>query len=492
MSSRKRIAVVGSGIAGLAAAHRVVELGDGKREGGKREVGGVDVVLFERNAKPGGVLETVHENGFQIEQSVDNFITTLPWGLSLCDRLGLSDRLVQTDERYRQTYVVAKGRLCKLPDGFMMMAPTRVWPLAITPILSPWGKLRAGMEIFIPPKKDEADESMATFVRRRLGREAFERLVEPLVSAVYAADMETLSVNATLSRFREMEREYGSLVRAMRKQGAQRRRQAKKQAASAQSGARHGLFVTIRTGIRTLVDEITRRLPEGAVRTNSPVESVRREADGRWRVGVGEQSELFDGVVLATPSYVTAELVKELDAGLSERLGRISHSGTAIVSMAFKESQVRHPLDGAGCVVPGVEKSPILAISFSNRKYPYRAPEGTVLLRTFVGGHRAPEMAEMDDDKLTDIVSKELDRLLGAEGKPIYTSVAHWPRTMPQYHVGHLELVAEIDEHVAKLPGLELAGNAYRGVGLPDCIHGGETAVERILETLDGTTNEGE
>lgn len=474
MNERRRIAVVGSGIAGLAAAHRVVE----------KASGGVDVVLFERNEKPGGVLETVHENGFQIEQSVDNFITTLPWGLSLCERLGLSDRLVQTDPRYRRTYVVARGRLCRLPDGFMMMAPTQMWPLAVTPILSPMGKLRAAMEYFIPARKETADESMASFVRRRLGREAFDRLVEPLVSAVYAADMETLSVNATLSRFREMEREHGSLIRAMRRQGVQRRREARQPSGGGQSGARHSLFVTIRTGIRTLVDEIVRRLPEGSVRTGAAVDSLCREPDGRWRLGIGETSETFDAVVLATPSYETARLVAAVDPVLSERLRLIEHSGTAIVSTAFRESQVRHPLDGAGAVVPGVEKSPLLAISFSNRKYPYRAPEGTVLLRTFVGGHRAPEMAEMEDDRLEQIVLAELDRLIGIEGKPIYTSIAHWPRTMPQYRVGHLELVAEIDRRVAQLPGLELAGNAYRGVGLPDCIHGGEAAVERILEGL--------
>ena len=200
-------------------------------------------------------------SGFQVEQSADNFITTVPYGLDLCRRLGLSDQLIQTDPRYRQTYVVHRGRLHKLPDGFLMMAPTRMWPLALTPILSPWGKLRAGLEYFIPPSTSEADESMASFVRRRLGREAFDRLVEPLVSAVYAADMERLSVDATLSRFRDMEREHGSLVRAMRFEMAARRRA--KQKAETQSGARYSMFVTLRDGLQSLVDALASRLPDG-------------------------------------------------------------------------------------------------------------------------------------------------------------------------------------------------------------------------------------
>ena len=202
-----RVAVVGGGITGLAAAQRLVELDPGAR-----------VALFERGSRLGGVLWTIHESGFQVEQSADNFITTVPWGLDLCKRLGLGDELVQTNPDCRRTYVVRSGRLYRLPDGFMMMAPTQMWPLAVTPILSPLGKFRAALEYFLPARRDGADESMAAFVRRRLGREVFDRLVEPLVSAVYAADMEKLSVLATLPRFREMESEYGSLIRAMRAQ----------------------------------------------------------------------------------------------------------------------------------------------------------------------------------------------------------------------------------------------------------------------------------
>jgi len=518
----RHIAVVGGGISGLAAAHRLVELEPGCR-----------LTLFEAGPRLGGVLSTLHRDGFQVERSADNFITAVPYGLDLCRRLGLSDQLTPTNPAHRRTYVVCRGRLRPLPDGFLMMAPTRLWPLAVTPILSPWGKLRAALEYFIPPRKDEADESMASFVRRRLGREAFDRLVEPLVSAVYAADIEKLSVLATLSRFRDMEREHGSLIRAMRRQMKARKRAARGgggegergregegergREGERESGPRYSMFVTLRDGLSTLVEALAARLPEGAVRLGTKVERIER-ADGGWRVfadavgparragpmlgqrdaaGSRSAGEIhpvesrsangtywvfdFDAVILATPSHVTAGLVESVDVELARQVGGIAHSGTAIVSLGYRREQVGHPLAGMGAVVPSVENSPILAVSFSSQKYPHRAPEGKELLRVFVGGARREALAQMPDDELVPLVEKHLTPLLDVRGEPCFLDVAHWPRTMPQYHVGHRELVAGIEARVAEIPGLELAGNAFHGVGIPDCIHGGEQATERAL-----------
>jgi oxygen-dependent protoporphyrinogen oxidase len=481
-STARRVAVIGGGIAGLAAAHRIVELDPA-----------CELTLFEAGPRLGGVLATVHEDGFQVEQSADNFITTIPWGLDLCRRLGLGERLVQTNPACRRTFVVRGGRLCRLPDGFLMMAPTRLWPLAVTPLLSPWGKLRAALEYFIPPRAGDGDESMAAFVRRRLGREAFDRLVEPLVSAVYAADLEKLSVLATLARFREMELDHGSLIRAMRHQMKNR------PAASRESGARYSMFVTLEDGLSSLVDALAARLPAGAVRLNTPVTRIERCGE-QWTVetkgegGRGKAEDraaaqspfplppsAFDAVVLATPSPVTANLLRPTDPTLADQLASIAHSGTAIVSLGYRREQIGHPLDGMGMVVPAVEQSPILACSFSSRKYPHRAPEGKELLRVFVGGARRPEMAEMDDQQLQSLVLRELSERLQIRGEPCYGNIAHWPGTMPQYHVGHKELVAGIEARVAALPHLALAGNAYHGVGLPDCIHGGEQAAERTM-----------
>jgi oxygen-dependent protoporphyrinogen oxidase len=463
-----RVAIIGAGIAGLAAAHRLVELDAACRP-----------TLFESAGRLGGVLSTVEGDGFQVEQSADNFITTIPYGLSLCQRLGLTEQLIQTNPQHRQTFVVRRGRLYKLPDGFLMMAPTRMWPLAVTPILSPLGKLRAAMEYFIPPRRDDGDESMAAFVRRRLGREVFDRLVEPLVGAVYAADMERLSVLATLSRFREMEVQHGSLVRAMRKQMKSRPQ------GKGESGARYSMFVTLRQGLTAIVDEIQRRLPDGTVRLNTRVEGVERTQRG-WRVrlaaaGASPADETFDALIVAAPSHEAARLLRPVDAALAADLATIEHSGTAIVSVGYNESQIGHPLDGMGAVVPAIERSPLLAVSFSSRKYTHRAPAGKALLRAFVGGARQPELAEMDDAKLVPLVLGELNKLLRIDGQPCFLDVAHWPGTMPQYHVGHKELVARIHQRVDGHAGLYLAGNAYRGVGLPDCIHGGEVAAERAL-----------
>jgi protoporphyrinogen/coproporphyrinogen III oxidase len=517
----RRIAVIGGGIAGLAAAHRVVELAPD-----------CPLVLFEAGPRLGGVLSTLHQDGYQVELSADNFITTVPWGVDLCKRLGLADQLVQTDPDHRQVYVIHRGRLHPLPDGFLMMAPTRWWPLALTPILSPLGKLRAALEYFLPARKDEADETMAAFVRRRLGREAFERLVEPLVSSIYAADLEKLSVGATLPQFREMEQKYGSLIRAMRQQMKHRSR------AKAESGARYSMFVTLRDGLTSIVQAIATRLPRGTVRLNTPVTRIERSGD-RWRVyhaninaaqssphpsplpagegtidrphpsplpingglsqfssaengtfplssARGEGTEVyedFDSLVVAVPSHVAARLLGPIDEELGKRLGRIEHSGTAVLSLGFDDGQIGHPLDGMGAVVPAVENSAILALSFSNRKYAHRAPEGKTLLRVFVGGARHPELAEMADDRLLPLVLKELAAWLKIRGEPGFRNIAHWPRTMPQYHVGHQQLVAEIECRTAALPNLVLAGNAYHGVGIPVCIHSGQQAAERLLAT---------
>jgi protoporphyrinogen/coproporphyrinogen III oxidase len=438
------------------------------------------MTLFEAGSRLGGVVSTLHRGGFQVEQSADNFITTVPWGLDLCQRLGLTDQLVQTNSNCRRTFVVRRGQLHRLPDGFMMMAPTQLWPLAVTPILSPLGKLRAAMEYFIRPRLDDGDESMGQFVRRRLGRETFDRLVEPLVSAVYAADMEKLSVKATLSRFRDMERQHGSLIRAMRRQMKE------KPNGPTESGARYSLFVTLSRGLSSLIDAIAARLPPESVRLNSPIQRIERSGHV-WRLCTdGTDSLEFDGLIVATPAQRASTLLATVDAELASELAQIEYSGTAIVSLGYDVRQVGHPLDGMGAVVPSIENSPILACSFSSQKYTHRAPPGMTLLRVFVGGARRPDLAEMPDGELLPLVLRHLRPLLRIEGDPVMCEIAHWPRTMPQYHVGHNERVARIDARLALLPGLKMAGSAFRGVGLPDCIHGGEVAAEQVLGDADG------
>jgi oxygen-dependent protoporphyrinogen oxidase len=467
---RRRIAVIGGGISGLAAALRLRE-----------RLPDCQVTLFESSPRPGGVISTVHRDGYQVERSADNFITTSPWGLDLCKQLGLADQLVVTNSKYRKTFVVRRGRLQPLPDGFLMMAPTQLWPMAVTPILSPLGKIRAAMEYFIPPRRDEADESMASFVRRRLGRETFDRLVEPLISAVYAADMEKLSVKATLSRFRDMETQHGSLIRAMRMQMREKKNEPGN--GKAESGARYSLFVTLATGLSALVDAMVAQLPADAIRLNCPVAKIEKTETG-WQVWADRPEEAtdVDNVILAVPAHRATSLLAGVDAELAGELRQIEYSGTAIVSLGYDFKQIAHPLDGMGVVVPAIEKSPILACSFSSQKYPHRAPPGKTLLRVFVGGARRPELAELRDSELLPLVLEHLGPLLGISGSPEFCDIAHWPRTMPQYHVGHQERIARIEARLSRLHGLKLAGSALRGVGVPDCIRSGQIAAEQLIQ----------
>lgn len=477
----KRVAVVGGGISGLAAAHRLLELDPA-----------LEVRLFEAGPRVGGVISTLHEHGFQVELSADNFITAAPWGLNLCRRLGLGEQILQTNPTCRRTFVVRRGRLYRLPDGFLMLAPTRLWPLVLTPLLSPWGKLRAACEYFIPPRLDETDESLASFVRRRLGNEVYQRLVEPLAGAVYAADLERLSVSATLVRFREMELEYGSLIRAMR----QRMKAAYATPSAKESGARYSMFVTLQGGLSSLVAALAARLPPGSVVLNTPVVGLTRHWSG-WQVQTLETwkklaasppetgiANVFDGVILAVPAYVAAELLRPLDSRLATDLAGIEHSGAAVISLGFERQQIEHPLDGLGVVVPALENSPLLACSFSSRKYPHRAPAGKELLRAFVGGVRQAELLHLDDEPLLSLVLEELGRLLRIHGQPCYRHIARWPAKMPQYHVGYRWLVERVEARATALGAIRLVGNAYHGIGLPDCIHSGETAAESLLAEL--------
>ena len=478
-----KIAVLGAGITGLSAAYRLtrrIAIGTLPPE--------TQIVVFDRRPRIGGVLETVTRDGHQIEQSADNFITTVPWGIDLCCELGIDSELVQTNADYRRTYVVRHGRLHLLPDGFLMMAPTKLWPLATTPLLSPFGKLRAGLELLLPARRDDSDESMAHFVKRRLGREVFERLVEPLISGVYAADMEKLSVLATMPRFRDMERTHRSLILAMRSQMLQKRRADRMtgQKNDQESGARYSMFVTLRSGLSRLCETLAAHLPPDALRLDCEIVSLAKERpseSGRtqWslRNSRGE-TESFDHVIAALPAHAAARLLRDPLPEIGERLGRIEHQGTAIVTLAFRPEQIRQSIRGMGFVVPTIERSPLLAGSFSSLKYEHRVPNDNLLLRLFAGGARAPEMAEMPDAELIPLLCKELKRIIRVDGDPIFTVTAHWPRTMPQYHVGHRELIADTQTLLLQEPTIRLAGNYIQGVGIPNCMHSGQIAAESL------------
>jgi oxygen-dependent protoporphyrinogen oxidase len=347
-----------------------------------------------------------------------------------------------------------------------------------TPLLSPLGKLRLLAEPLVPRRKTPGDESLASFVRRRLGREAFENIVQPLVGGIYTADPEKLSLAATLPRFLEMERKHGGLIRAARAaenpapQGAE-------------SGVRYGLFYTLRNGLSSLVERLVEKLPPGSVRLNAPVRSIRRDAGGVWQFVLASGEALSaDALVVAVGAPQAARLLEEVDETATKLLRQIEYAGTSIVSLVYRRSEIARPLDAFGFVVPAVEKRRILAGSFSSLKFAGRAPSDQVLVRVFIGGALQRELADLPDAELTRIATEELRDLIGARGEPLLVDITRWPASMPQYHVGHTALVAAIEAAAARHRGLALAGSAYHGVGIPHCIHNGEQAAEAVLAAL--------
>ena len=447
--------------------------------------------MFEASDRFGGVLQTVRRDDFLIEKSADNFITNVPWALDLCRRLKIEPDLLHTNAAHRQAKVVFQGRLHDVPAGFLLMAPTQLWSVLTTPLLSVSAKLRMLAEVFVPRARGQDDESLASFVRRRLGNEVFERLVQPLVGGIYTADPEQLSLAATLPRFLDMEQKYGSLLMAAARGGAV----SDAPGNTRTSGARYSMFVAPREGMSGLVQALIDQLPPESLRLGAPVDRIARAADGSWQVTLAASSETAesatgasetiaaDAVIVATPAYRTAEMLSDVDGELAGLLRKIPYAGTTIVVAAYHRDQFGVPVDCFGFVVPACERRRILAASFSSVKYPGRAPEGSVLVRTFVGGACQSELAELDDEAVRRLVNEELGQLLKISGAPIFEQIVRWPRAMPQYHVGHLDLVAEIERRAAQHDGLALAGNAYRGVGVPQCVKSGEAAAEAIMKT---------
>ena len=463
-----RLVVIGGGIAGLSAAHRAVEHA---RERGQ----GIALTLLEAGDRLGGIVQTERRDGFLVESGPDSFISEKPWALALCRRIGLEDRLVRTDDRFRTAFVAFGGRLHPLPDGFQLLAPTRLASLLRSSLFSWGGKLRMAMDLVLP-RGGNSDESLGAFVRRRLGREALERVAQPLIGGIYTADPDSLSLAATMPRFLEMEREHRSVILALRRAA----RRAPAPAAEA-GGARWSLFVTFEDGMEELVLALARRLPPGAVRLKEPVTALERRGAG-WRVATAAGTTVdADGVILATEAYQAARLLRHADPALGHLLEDIPYASSATVTLAYRRDAIRHPLDGFGFVVPQVERRPVIAGTFSSVKYPGRAPEGHVLLRVFVGGALNEAAAAADDAALVAAARGELATLLGAAGEPLFTRVSRYVKAMPQYQVGHLARVEAIEAAARRLPALALAGGAYRGVGIADCVHSGEEAAERLL-----------
>ena len=470
---RPRIVIIGGGITGLAAAHRLLEL--------NRETGlAFDILILEAGSRLGGVLKSYDRDGFLIEAGADSFISEKPEALALAKRLGLESHLIQTNEKHRRSFIVRNGKLLPVPEGFQLLAPTRFWPFVTTDIFSWPGKARMALDLFIPRRRTangSEDESLAQFVRRRLGREAFERMAQPMIGGIYTADPEKLSLRATLPRFLEMERVHRSVIRAMWRQSSEQAR--------GTSGPRYSLFLSFDKGMQALVDELSSRV-NGLVQLNTRAESLMLDKSAkRWQIRLRDNTTIAaDVICLAIPAFAASSLLGETDAELSRLLNQISYASTATINLAYHRADVTHPLDGFGFVVPFIENRSILACTFSSVKFAGRAPKDHILLRAFAGGALQPEIFELAEDELLRRVRQDLRDLLGIDQPPLFAVIEKWRRSMPQYHVGHLELVSQIQARARNLPGLQLAGNSYGGAGVPDCIRSGEQAAHDMLDEI--------
>lgn len=472
----KRVVVVGGGLSGLAVAHRIHE-----RMGLLRRP--VELTLLEARERVGGVIWTDHRDGFIVECGPDSFITNKPWALELCGRLGLKEKLIETDPGRRRSFVVRDGRLTPVPEGFVLMAPQRLGPLLATPVISWRGKFRMLMDLFLPRRDDEAEESLAGFVRRRLGREALDRLIQPLVGGIYTADPNDLSLKATLPQFLAMEREHRSLILAGLRESRRKGR-----LSGQASGARYGLFVAPENGMGEFPAALAASLPTRTIRTGAAVRRVlRNDPVSPWLVELLDGPPIeADAVVLTTEAHAAARLIDTQDPGLSLQLRSIPYASSIIVNVAYNRDQIQHPLDGFGVVVPIIERRPILAISFLSVKFPNRAPLGKALVRVFIGGATQPEYFDLDDTAIEEIVRRELGELIGASGDPLFLQIGRHARSMPQYTLGHLERVEAIRRKLAKHSGLYLTGVAFDGVGIPDCIHAAEETADTLVHSLTG------
>jgi len=473
-----RIVVIGGGISGLAAAHRLTELDPTAH-----------VTLIEASARLGGTIRTDERDGFLLERGPDSFISEKPEAVALAKRLGIESRLIETNDEHRRSFIVRDGRLRPVPEGFQLLAPSRIWPFLTTDIFSLRGKARMAADLLLPRRSANgiADESLASFVRRRLGREALERMAQPMVGGIYTADPETLSLRATLPRFLEMEREQRSLILAMLRKG---RSQAAAEKRST-SGARYSLFLSFDRGMEVLVQALGEKFSERAnqnltlvdVRKQTRVQSVSQTGAG-WTIQLSSGETLAaDALCLAVPAYVAADLLANVNQTLATQLNQINYASTATINFAFRRAAIQHPLDGFGFVVPFVEKRSLLACTFSSVKFAQRAPNDRVLLRAFVGGALQPDMFALDEPDMLARVEHDLRELLGINDRPLFAEVSKWKNSMPQYEVGHLERVQAIENELKQLPHLALAGNAYRGAGIPDCIRSGEAAAQKLISS---------
>jgi oxygen-dependent protoporphyrinogen oxidase len=465
----KRVVIVGGGITGLAAAHAL-------EKGTER----CEVQLVEAGPQLGGNLQTVRHNGFIIDAGPDSWVAAKPHATRLAHDVGLGDELIGTRSDTRRVYIVWQRKLYPMPEGLILGVPTEIKPLVESELLGWDAKLRAGLDLVAPPRrwKEEDDESIGSFVSRRLGPDVAERIAGPLLGGIFAGDPASLSVRACVPQLVDAERDHGSLVVAMRALKEKRR------ARAAVGEGEASAFLSLKRGVGDFVVNIAHKLRDAEVSTSRPVRRVDRLPDGdprgRWVVETSGGPLHADDVVLAVPGHVAAPLVSELDPELSAMCRDIVYTSAATIFLAYRKFDVRHPLDAFGFLVPRSENRPILACTFVSSKWDHRAPAGQVLLRVFVGGAGNEQILEREDEELVRLARAQVLDLLGIERPPMFSKVFRFMRSSPQPYVGHLQRMRRLLARAATHDGLHIGGNGYIGTGIPDAVRQGEEIAARI------------
>ena len=458
-----RIAIIGGGISGLAAAFALEE---------HRRAGTLDYTLYESSTQLGGVLRTERVDGCIVEAGPDSFISEKPWAADLCRTLGLGDQLIGSNDADRKTYILVRDRLIPMPDGLMFMVPTKILPTGFSPLFSWTTKLRMAQELFHPPRATDGDESVASLVNRHYGAEMVDRLADPLLSGVYGGEAANLSVRAVLPRFAEMERTHGSLGRAMLA--------ARKKMPSPANKPAAPLFTSLKNGMQQLIETLVPRLNQNSLITDAAVESIQPRTGG-WSISAGLKSDHFNAVIIAVPAHAAAKLLSTCSSELSAELAAIGYSSSITVGLGYDDEVRRSLPPGFGFLVPRSQGKRLLAATFVHNKFPHRAPADRALLRCFFAGSNAENSWQLSDDAIVTIVRNELQHILGLHSAPLFSRVYKWKSAMAQYGVGHLERLDRIERLRQQLPGLALAGNAYRGIGVPDCIRSGQEAAKQVF-----------
>ena len=463
-----RIAIIGAGISGLATAHAIEWLA---RERGLS----VDTLVLESEPRTGGKIWSIKEEGYLCEWGPNGFLDSKPMTLELCDRLGIRSELARSNDNARKRYIYSAGELHRLPENGPMFLQSRLisWP----------GKLRLAGELFVPPRRDGADETLAEFARRRLGPEALDKLIGPMVSGIFAGDPETMSLKSCFPRICELEQEYGGLLRAMLKLAKQKKAQRKAGKDVASAAGPGGVLTSFVDGIQALTDATAVRLA-GTVRTGATVTGLQRR-DGGWELTLASGEKLeAEQVVAAVPAYVLAGLLQPIDRALGELVAGIPYATMNVICCGYERERIARDLDGFGYLIPRKEGRSILGTLWDSSIFPQRAPAGHVLLRSMMGGATNPAAIKLSDDQVLAKVMADLRDIMGITDRPDFVRIFRHPQAIPQYLAGHARRLAAISDGLQAHPGLVVTGNAFFGVGLNDCVHAANRAAEQVVKQL--------